>query len=140
MATVHQLRGAVLRGESGMGKTALAQVVADRLTAAGESVVWIVATAASQPMPFGALAPLLADDLPALHPALVLGHVSRALSAASRGRRVPLVVVDDAHFLDDQSAATVLGLVSGGGARVLATVPSGTTPPDAVVALWKTAS
>ncbi len=137
LAAVQQRRGAVLRGESGMGKTALAQVVAHRLTAAGESVIWIVATAASQPVPFEALAPLLSDDLPALHPALVLGHVTRALKAASRGRHAPLVVIDDAHFLDDQSAATVLGLVIGGGARVLATVRSGTTPPDAVVALWK---
>src|SRR5215207_11521680 len=105
LAAVRHRRGAVLFGEPGMGKTALASVVAERLTGAKERVVWVVATAASQPMPFGALAPLLPDDLPALHPALVLNHVARSLRAGDDERRPPLVVVDDAHFLDDQSAA-----------------------------------
>ncbi len=136
LAAVRQGTGAVVRGEPGMGKTALAQAVADRLTRAGERVVWVVATAASQPMPYGALAPLLPDDLPALHPALVLNHVARELASAHDGRPA-LLVVDDAQFLDDQSAATILGLASTRGARLLVTLRSGATPPDAVEALWR---
>lgn len=128
--------GAVVIGDAGMGKTALASVVADRARATGDQVAWAVATAASRPTPFGAIAPLLPDDLVTLHPALVLGRVAKRLRPPE-ARRPPLVVVDDAHLLDDQSAAVVLGLASTEAARIVATVRTGATPPDAVVALWK---
>ena len=48
-----------------------------------------------------------------------------------------LVAVDDAHLLDDLSAFVLHQLVLRGAARVVATISSGETVPDAVSALWK---
>jgi len=45
--------------------------------------------------------------------------------------------VDDAHLLDDASAALVHQLVTTAGAFVVVTVRSGAPAPDSVVALWK---
>ncbi len=48
-----------------------------------------------------------------------------------------MVFVDDAHLLDDGSAALVHQLALTGAATVIATVRSGETSPDAIAALWK---
>src|SRR5262245_18109486 len=87
-------------------------------------------------MPFGALAALLPEELSSVHPALVLGAVARRLHQLA-GDGAPVVVVDDAHLLDEYSAATVLGLVTSGAARALVTVRAGEVAPDAVTALWR---
>ncbi len=136
LAAVRHGAGAVVSGDPGVGKTALARAVAARVADSGDSVGRVVATAAGQDMPFGALAPLLPDDVTPMHPALVLGALARNLRQRG-GSQLPLVVVDDAHLLDDQSAATLLGLVASGAGRVLATVRSGVPAPDAVRSLWK---
>ena len=47
------------------------------------------------------------------------------------------MVVDDAHLLDDGSAALVLHLATTRRVTVVATVRSGEPCPDAVVSLWK---
>ena len=106
--------GAVLSGPAGVGKTALAAVVAERVEASGDRVERIVATEASRSISFGALAPLLPDDVSPLHPALVAAAPSTAARTSSAGPGRPLLVVDDAHLLDDHSAAAVLGLVTSG--------------------------
>ena len=136
VSTVRGGTGAVVSGEAGVGKTALVSVAAERLTAGGAYVAWVVATSASRSMAFGALAPLLPDDLASLHPALVMGAVARRLREVAADRPI-VVVVDDAHHLDDQSAATVLGLVTGGAARLLLTMRTGEAVADAVTVLWK---
>ncbi|MET0325266.1 MAG: AAA family ATPase, partial [Ilumatobacteraceae bacterium] len=128
--------GAVVFGPSGVGKTALAAAVADDVERSGDRVERVVATAASRSIPFGALATLLPEDVNALHPALVLGAIVRRQRGLG-GARPTLVVVDDAHLLDDHSAVALLGLVTSGAGRVLATVRTGEIAPDAVRALWK---
>ena len=50
-----------------------------------------------------------------------------------------VVAVDDAHLLDDGSAALVLHLATSTRVAVVATVRSGEPCPDAVVSLWKEA-
>ncbi|MFP5282624.1 MAG: helix-turn-helix transcriptional regulator, partial [Actinomycetes bacterium] len=89
----------------------------------------------------GALSGLLPAELATIHPALVAQHVDarlRALSRAdSRSRAAPVLVVDDAHLLDSQSAAVLLSLVSAKSLRLLATLRLGAVPSDAVTALWK---
>jgi DNA-binding CsgD family transcriptional regulator len=129
-------RGAIVWGAAGVGKTALVAAVANRIAEHGDQADWIVATAASQAIPFGALAPLLVDVDVELPPTLVLAAISRRLRATP-AERPAVLVVDDAHLLDDASAATVLGLVISGAARALVTVRSGEPRPDAVDALWK---
>jgi DNA-binding CsgD family transcriptional regulator/type II secretory pathway predicted ATPase ExeA len=133
---LHSGAGALVTGDAGVGKTALVSAAVERVASAGGHVARIVATSASRSMPFGGVAPLLPDDLTSLHPALVLGAVARRLREAA-GNQVPVVVVDDAHLLDDHSAATVLGLVTSGAARALVTARTGEPAPDAVTVLWK---
>lgn len=128
--------GAVVCGEPGVGKTAIAAAVAARATADGDAVERVVATVAARPIPFGALGPLLPDDLTSLHPTFVLGAIVRRLRERN-GRRRPLLVIDDGQFLDAQSAATVLGLATSGAARLLVTIRVGEQGPDAIRSLWK---
>jgi CubicO group peptidase (beta-lactamase class C family) len=53
--------------------------------------------------------------------------------------RRTVVVVDDAHLLDDGSAALVLHLAASTQVAIVATMRSGEPCPDAVVSLWKEA-
>jgi len=129
-------RGAVLVGEAGVGKTALAAAVADEVAAAGGRVVWVVATVAGRLTPFGALAPLLPPEMATVHPALVPTLVAGRLRELA-GPAPVLLVVDDAQLLDDHSAAVVLALVTGEVCRTLATVRADARVSDAVTALWK---
>jgi predicted ATPase len=128
--------GAVLSGPAGVGKTALANAIAKHVSTKGGRVEWVVATDASRSIPFGALGALLPGDVDERHPALVLGAIIRRQRELDE-RKLGLIVVDDAHLLDDHSAATLLGLVTAGAGRVVATVRSGEAAPDAVGALWK---
>ncbi len=129
--------GVVLAGAAGVGKTRLADEALARAQAAGRDVEWVAATRAAASIPFGAVSQLLPpaerlgdDRLDTLRRAAAL--------LAERARRQPLVLgVDDAHLLDDASAALVHQLALRGLAVVLATVRTGEPCPDAVVALWK---
>src|SRR5262249_34374887 len=86
---------------------------------------------------FGPFAPLLPVDEPASD---LLGLL-RQSSAAIHERAGPdgrlLLVVDDAHLLDDGSAALVHQLVRGEACSVVATVRTLAPAPDPVTALWK---
>ena len=127
--------GVVIVGEAGVGKTALASAVAER-AGPDAPAAWIVATAASRLVPFGALGALLPADMATVHPALVPSLVAKRLRELARGGS-PLLAIDDAQLLDDHSAAAVLALVTGRTARLLATVRSGAPASDAITALWK---
>ena len=48
-----------------------------------------------------------------------------------------MLAIDDAHALDEASAALAHQLVTQDGVRVLATVRRGEDVPDAIVGLWK---
>lgn len=61
---------------------------------------------------------------------------ARWLADNSAGR-MPVLGVDDAHRLDDFSAALVFHVAATGAAFVLATVRSGEHAPDPITALWK---
>ncbi len=139
---LHSLRfggGVLITGQAGVGKTALAAAVSERLST--QPVGWVVATAASRTIPLGALTNLLPADLATVHPALIAQHVDtrlRELSRADhRSSAPPVLVLDDAQLLDAQSAAVLLSLVAAKSLRLLATMRSGSTPSDAVTALWK---
>jgi hypothetical protein len=102
--------GMVLAGAVRVGKTRLAREAVDR-TAAGRAVAWVAATQAAASIPFGAVSHLLpaterfgADRLETLRRAADL------LAEQQRGRLLVLGV-DDAHLLDDASAALVHLLV-----------------------------
>lgn len=128
----------VLAGAAGVGKSRL---VADMLGphgrpgAAAVPSVLVRATRSTATIPFGPFA--------AWAPAAsaTTGDRLGALQAISRalldGVDRLVVAVDDAHLLDEGSAALVLHLVTQTPASLVATVRSGEPCTDAVTALWK---
>jgi DNA-binding CsgD family transcriptional regulator len=129
--------GVVLASAAGIGKTRLAREALARAKAAGWDVEWLAATRAAASIPFGVVSHLLPpaerlgdDRLDTLRRAAEL------LAERSRGRRL-ILGVDDAHLLDDASAALVHQLAFRGLAVVVATVRTGEPAPDSVIALWK---
>ncbi|MFT4166195.1 MAG: LuxR C-terminal-related transcriptional regulator [Microlunatus sp.] len=124
--------GVVVCGPAGVGKSALAAEAAGRLPQ--PPLARIVATAAGRSVPFGALAPILDDAVAGGHATAVAAAITRRFSGAARP---PLLLVDDLQEIDEPSASVLLSLVANGSIRLLGTLRNGTTPPDAVTALWK---
>jgi len=129
--------GVVLAGAAGVGKTRLAREALARAEAAGREVEWVAATRAAASIPFGAVSHLLPSAARlGDHRVEILRRAAALLAERGRGRLLVLGV-DDAHLLDDASAALVHQLALRGLAVVLATVRTGEPAPDSVVALWK---
>ncbi|MCX7620858.1 MAG: LuxR C-terminal-related transcriptional regulator [Acidimicrobiales bacterium] len=139
-------QGVVLAGRAGVGKTRLAREATGRVASSDGSVggagdglyvEWVTVTDTG--VPIGPFAPLL-EEVPLAtlgpQPRPPAALLRRALEAKSNGRPV-LLVVDDAHLLDDFSAALLLHLSRSPRLTLLATIRSGVPCPDAVVALWK---
>ena len=142
---LHSLRfsgGVLITGQAGVGKTALAAAVADRLSHAAGRLGGghrgqpdHPAGRAGQPAAGRSGHHPSGPDRPARrHPAA--GAESRP-SRPHRRRAPPVLVLDDAQLLDAQSAAVLLSLVAAKSLRLLVTMRSGSTPSDAVTALWK---
>jgi DNA-binding CsgD family transcriptional regulator len=99
---------------------------------------WAGATASGASIPLGALAHLVPPLRPGSEPnrLQLLHQATAALVAAGDGGRVVLVV-DDAHLLDDTSATLVHQLALNAAVSLVVTVRTGEAAPDPVVALWK---
>src|SRR5688500_1942704 len=85
LAAMTSRRGLVIAGPPGVGKTGPAGAVTARLPPAQYAVAWTTATVAGRQLPTGVLG-AVPDDL-----------------ARRAGSRTPVLVVDDAHHLDDAS-------------------------------------
>lgn len=130
-------RGVLIAGRAGVGKTRLAREAAEAMAAAGWAVSRLAGTATGRSVPLGAFAQWV-DDFDA-NPMAMARQVITELRAGA-GDAPLLVVVDDAHLLDDLSALAVHQLVAHGAAapiQVIATVRNGEPAPDAVSTLWK---
>lgn len=110
--------GIVVTGPQGCGKTRL---VTEAVR--GTDCARVAGTPETRHIPFAAFAPLLPETV-SLHRAVQL------LSA------VRLLLVDDAHLLDDASAALVHQLAVHGRTRLLVVATDGTPVPGAVSRLW----
>ena len=131
-----QYRGLLLAGAPGVGKTRLAREALAAAEAAGCETKWAVASRAVAAIPFGALAhllPLAGENSTHLQ---LLQQAGKWMAEQARGRRVVLGI-DDAHMLDDASAALLFHLVVNGITFVVATLPTGVPAPGPVTALWK---
>lgn len=131
----HPRRGMVLAGTAGVGKTRLAREAVSAAARRGGATHWVAATASSQAMPLGAFAPIL-DALPA---AGAVGLLTAATDAvrSTLGTAGAVLGVDDAHLLDELSAAVVHRLVLDEAVTLVVTLRSGEPAPDAITALWK---
>ena len=129
------VRGIVLAGTSGVGKTRLGDECLRLADAAGFSTARVSATRAAATIPLGALSPLLTSLEATAGPDL-LTKAAAALTDRADGRPL-LLLVDDAHCLDDASAALLHQVAVESGVFVVATLRNGEPVPDAVVALWK---
>jgi DNA-binding CsgD family transcriptional regulator/tetratricopeptide (TPR) repeat protein len=133
----HGTTGVVIAGGPGLGKTRLATEALAQAKARGFPTAWAVATNAAASIPFGPLAHLLPDGGAEASSRLeLLRQVGRAFVRRAGGKRLVLGV-DDAHLLDDASAALVHHLATTSTAFILATVRTGEPTSDAVTALWK---
>jgi DNA-binding CsgD family transcriptional regulator len=126
-------KGMVVAGAAGVGKTRLSRAAADAAARSGWSVRRVAGTATGRAVTFGAFARWAggADTSVAL-----TRNVFAGLMEGAQGAPL-LVLVDDAHLLDDLSALLVHQLVLQNAASVIATIRTGESMPDAVRALWK---
>ena len=126
--------GVVLVGEGGIGKSHIASEVLRLGTERGYATASTVGTQAAADIPLGALSHLLPDL------AAASGNVLAAARTAlmeRAGDRPLMISVDDAHLLDNHSAALVLQLAIAMPSFVVATIRTGEPVPDPVIALWK---
>lgn len=121
-----------------MGKTRLAAEAAKSAAGLGFTTAQAVASRVASAIPFGPFAPFLPEA--GYSPGDLLGLLRKAsdaiLDRAGPDRRL-LLVVDDAQYLDEGSAALVHRLVQKGACSVLASVRTPGPAPEPVTALWK---
>ena len=140
---IREHRGAVIVGPTGSGKSTLARVGAEFAQDQGMTVALVAGTEEGRPHIFGAFASLLPPGLAAVGPGAqgdLLRYYARELVEMAGGRPL-LLVVDDAHLLDDGSAMLMQQLSLYATATVVACVPStapaAATFSDPTVVLWK---
>ncbi len=130
-------RSLILTGAPGVGKSRLAAEALREIQGHADWATLAVHVGAGiNSLPFGALR--VALDLEVRGPDLndLASSVHDALSAQGSAAHL-LILVDDAHLLDDQSAGLLHAMVASGDATLLATLRSGEPAPFAVTALWK---
>src|SRR5207237_10871316 len=96
----------------------------------------VPATQGAAGLPFGAYAGLVPQLEPGRDLLAVLRQIARAVRRQGGGKPVA-VFVDDAHLLDESSAALTHLLATTEQTFVLATIRSGEPAPAPVIALWK---
>ena len=133
-------RGIVVTGSAGVGKTRFVHELLSDLGSRGYATEWVVGTRAAATIPFGAMAPLLpvtpertSDRLEEID---VMQAIRQAISGRAGGGELVLGV-DDAHCLDEASAALVHQLCAMNNAVVVVTLRNGERVSDAITALWK---
>lgn len=121
--------GIVLIGDAGVGKTTLARLVTQSLPV---RVQWVAATESARSIPLGVFAHLVGTAT-SRDPVAFLSAARESIIAEGHS----VIGVDDAHLLDELSATLLHQLALDGSVRIVATVRTGETVPDAITTLWK---
>jgi hypothetical protein len=119
-----------------VGKTRLASECLSIAAAQGFVPLRVPATQGAAGLPFGAYAGLVPELAPGRDLLAVLRQIAQAVRRQGEGKPVA-VFVDDAHLLDESSAALTHLLATTEQTFVLATIRSGEPAPAPVIALWK---
>jgi len=127
----HTAGGVALLGVDGVGKTTLAEQIAERL--GQPNPVRVTGTATQSAVPFGAFGPLV--DIAEVGKPAALIHA--ALDSLLEQTENALIIVDDAHLLDPLSATLVYQLAQAKRGRLIVTARSTPPIPAAIAALWQ---
>jgi DNA-binding CsgD family transcriptional regulator len=134
-------QGVVVASAPGVGRSRLINECVVTAENTGSLVLRFHASRAAAAVPFGVFGSLLPDELSVnespngVQTALLARLVSLAAGEAGRGRLV--ILIDDAHLLDDASAALVQLIATVSSAFVVVSVCAADVAPDAIVGLWK---
>jgi DNA-binding CsgD family transcriptional regulator len=127
-----EFQGVALIGDSGVGKSTLARMLAKATASGGRTVRFALGTQTGRAVPLGAFSRAVTLGV-AQEPALMLAAAHKTLSQDNN----LVVVVDDAQLLDPLSATLVNQLATGRSARLIVTIGLGDPVLDAVSALIK---
>ncbi|WP_417235697.1 response regulator transcription factor [Arthrobacter sp.] len=111
--------GALVLGGAGMGKTSLVQAALAR-TDVPVPALRLHCTPTLSAMPYGALSPYLSTLERIEEPVQVLREINVILEGAREGGVIPIVLVEDAHFLDPESSFVLSLLVENAAVKVIA--------------------
>ncbi|GAB1816156.1 LuxR C-terminal-related transcriptional regulator [Mycobacterium sp. MUNTM1] len=124
--------GVALVGDSGVGKSTLARMLAKTVESAGRTVRFALGTQTGCAVPLGAFSRVVS---------LGVGHEPAIMLAAAHNTlgqdKNLVVVVDEAQLLDPLSATLINQLAASRSARLIVTIRSGDPVLDAVTALLK---
>ncbi len=113
-------RGVVVVGPTGSGRTGFAAALANAAEGRGDAPLWLVAGTSLSTVPFGAFGWLLGGDDAPTDTAATLGRVVSVLRGHG-GSALTVLVIDDAHLLDERSADAVVQAVAGRAVALIAT-------------------
>lgn len=121
--------GIVVFGDAGVGKTTLARSVTRSLPT---PVQWVAGTESARSIPLGVFAHLVGPAT-SHDPIAFLAAARETIHSAEHS----IIGVDDAHLLDHLSATLLHQLALEESVRIVATVRTGESVPDAITSLWK---
>jgi DNA-binding CsgD family transcriptional regulator len=129
-----RVRSVVLVGDAGVGKSRLADDIAERARSIGHTVATVRVTPALAGVHLGPLSPLVPVDH---HQHDVRAELLIRLADALLADPRKLFVIDDAQLLDSSSAGVLHLAMTRGSFRGVLTLRSGEPTDPAFVAMWK---
>jgi DNA-binding CsgD family transcriptional regulator/energy-coupling factor transporter ATP-binding protein EcfA2 len=127
-----EFQGVALVGDSGVGKSTLARMLAKAAASGGRTVRFALGTQTGRAVPLGAFSRAVTLGV-AQEPAIMLAAAHKTLGQDNN----LVVVVDDAQLLDSLSATLVNQLATSRSARLIVTIGLGDPVLDAISALIK---